>query len=167
MGHAAEKNSDSPRGPCDRKLPEPMSNERKRMRIRSKIAAAASVAMVSSWLVATAAPAGAAGPCGSGYLRVGVYDIPKTGTKKGVLEVYYNSGSGKNCALSYGYGSTYGTATYKAVGISLPTGDGWDDYEGNFKNYAGPVYVLAKGKCIDLVGAVDTAVRYEMYVHCG
>ncbi|MEO3869764.1 hypothetical protein ABGB18_13130 [Nonomuraea sp. B12E4] len=138
------------------------------MRIRSKLAAVVGVMVGSTWLVASAVPASAAGPCGSGYTRIGVYNIPATGTKKGTLEVYYNSGSGKNCALAYGSGANYGTTTYKAVGIALPTSDGWADYEADdFKYYAGPVYVTAKGKCIDLVGAVGTAVRYATNVHCG
>ncbi|RSM98092.1 hypothetical protein DMB42_44560 [Nonomuraea sp. WAC 01424] len=56
----------------------------------------------STTLVAGAAPAGAAGPCGSGYSRVGVYDIgvQKYGYRTGILEVYYSSSTGKNCALT-------------------------------------------------------------------
>ncbi|MBE1588313.1 hypothetical protein ACFPOI_52955 [Nonomuraea angiospora] len=138
------------------------------MPIRRKIGAVVGVLVASTWLVASATPAAAAGPCGTGYSRIGVYNIPKSGTKQGTLEVYYNASSGKNCALAYGSGGNYGKKAYKAVGIATPSSNGWADYEdGDYAYYAGPVYASAKGKCIDLVGAVGSAIRYATNVHCG
>ncbi|MFI6457314.1 hypothetical protein ACIBF6_37880 [Streptosporangium amethystogenes] len=138
------------------------------MRIRSKIATLASAALVSTWLVAGATPASAAGPCGGGYSRVGVYAIPASGARTGTLEVYYNSSSGKNCALTYGYGSYAGRVNRKQVGISLAGKSAWAGVDnGMFKYYAGPVYVSARGKCISLRGQVATGVRNLNRVHCG
>ncbi|MEV4896331.1 hypothetical protein AB0K48_43910 [Nonomuraea sp. NPDC055795] len=67
--------------------------------------------------------AGAAGPRGSGYSRVGVYAIGHDdGTRTGTLEVHYSSGAGKNCALTYGYGAYANTMSWKRVSISRADG---------------------------------------------
>ncbi|MET8381680.1 spore-associated protein A [Streptosporangium canum] len=138
------------------------------MRTRSKIATLASAALVSTWLVAGAAPASAAGPCGGGYSRVGVYAIPASGARTGTLEVYYSASSGKNCALTYGYGSYAGRVNQKQVGISLSGRSAWAGVDnGRFAHYAGPVYVSARGKCIDVRGQVAAGVRHLNRVHCG
>ncbi|MCO6010098.1 spore-associated protein A [Actinoallomurus purpureus] len=136
--------------------------------MRRRIAVAATVALASSWAVGAAAPAYATGPCGSGYTRIDVYDIStKSGVKKGSLELYYSSASGKNCALAYGVGSTYGTTTYKSVSIAR-SGDYWTPDFGDFKYYAGPVYVSAANTCIDLEGQIGSdADRVVNGVHCG
>ncbi|MER6951114.1 hypothetical protein ABT294_44590 [Nonomuraea sp. NPDC000554] len=142
------------------------------MHTRSKLAVLASAVMVSGWLVASAAPAGAtstamAGPCGSGYNRVGVYAIPKSGPRTGTLEVYYNSGTGKNCALAYGYGSTAGKKTYKSVTIGVSSGTQADHDYGQFAQYAGPVYTSARNKCINVSGWIGKTHRDLTKVHCG
>ncbi|MFC7587946.1 hypothetical protein ACFQYP_32865 [Nonomuraea antimicrobica] len=38
--------------------------------------------------------------------------------------MHYSSSTGKNCALTYGYGSTADTETWKRVTISRPGRDG-------------------------------------------
>jgi hypothetical protein len=118
-------------------------------------------------LVAGTAPASATGPCGSSYTRVGVYAIPSSGTRTGTLEVYYSSSTGKNCALAYGYGSYYGTKTWKGVSISRADGSG-EDVDGDYyEYYAGPVYISAPGQCIDVLASIpawnDTKLNN---VHC-
>ncbi|AWS44251.1 hypothetical protein [Streptosporangium sp. 'caverna'] len=137
------------------------------MHTRSKLAILAGVAMISTGLVAGATPAGATGPCGSGYSQVGSYPIPKTGPQKGTLKVYYSSRSGKNCALAYGYGATYGKATYKSVTIGLTAGTRAEHDYGNYKLYAGPIYLAAAHKCIEVSGFIGTANRVLSKVHCG
>ncbi|MFB4273561.1 hypothetical protein [Nonomuraea sp. GTA35] len=119
-------------------------------------------------LMAGAAPAGAAGPCGSSYSRVGVYSISRDGTRTGTLEVYYSSSTGKNCALTYGYGSYANTTSWKGVVISRGDGSGESYDAGNYKYYAGPVYVSAPGQCIDVEGISPewTSVKLNN-VHCG
>ncbi|MEV1246789.1 hypothetical protein ACIBO2_01035 [Nonomuraea sp. NPDC050022] len=134
----------------------------------TKLAALASTAMVAGSLMAGATSADAAGPCGSGYSRVGVYAIPETGTRVGTLEVHYNSSSNKNCALTYGYGSTAGTTTWKSVKIMVAGAGWWADVDaGNYPQYAGPVYVSAPGKCITVEAGVKNESRLLSGVHCG
>ncbi|NRQ37867.1 hypothetical protein HII36_39465 [Nonomuraea sp. NN258] len=119
-------------------------------------------------LAVGAAPAEAVGPCGSGYARVGAYRIPPTGTRTGTLEVYYNSGNGKNCALAYGYGATYGKKTWKAVSIARADGGDFRMDGDEYEYYAGPVYLSAPGQCIDVRGAVTTGKQtFLNNVHCG
>jgi hypothetical protein len=138
------------------------------MFMRTKLAALVGAATMAASLMAVATPAGATGPCGSGYNKVGDYRIPQSGTQVGTLMVYYNSSSGKNCALTYGYRSTAGTRTHKLVRIGLDGSAPWADTDsGNFASYAGPVYVSARGRCIDLYAEVKSAIRGVSGVHCG
>ncbi|MBE1584232.1 hypothetical protein ACFPOI_29620 [Nonomuraea angiospora] len=95
-----------------------------------------------------------------------MYAIPESGTRAGTLEVYYNSSSGKNCALTYGYGSTAGTTTFKAAAIRVAGGSGVID-SGHYAHYAGPAYVSASGKCIDVSATAGNADRYLSGAHCG
>ncbi|TDD23412.1 hypothetical protein [Nonomuraea diastatica] len=143
---------------------------------RTKFTAVASAAVLAAGIVSTiAVPASAAavGPCGSGYKLVGTYNISKDGQKFGVLEVRWNAGTGKNCALAYGSGSNYGRADYKAVRIRSSDKTSWADTDwGNFSKYAGPVYVAAKNKCIDVSAHVEgrsgkKGFVYKRDVHCG
>ncbi|MEO3891290.1 hypothetical protein [Nonomuraea sp. B5E05] len=142
------------------------------MRFRNGLAAVASVAMASAWLVGTAAPASAAGPCGSGYKLVGTYNIKLGGSKYGILEIRWNSGKGRNCAVAYGRGSTYGSKAYKSVRIKTSGASSWADSDsGQFEYYAGPVYVSARDKCITVLATVKGSggygdVRVDR-VHCG
>ncbi|MEV5754090.1 spore-associated protein A [Actinoallomurus sp. NPDC052308] len=142
--------------------------------MRRKTAALATVVLASSGVVAVAAPAYASGPCGSGYSLIDVYNInTKSGVKRGSLELYYSSASGKNCALAYGVGSTYGTTTWKVVKIARHSDPLWTVNQGNFAYYAGPVYVSAAGQCIDLEAQIDNTTQtdngyaLESNVHCG
>ncbi|MFJ2031780.1 hypothetical protein [Streptosporangium sp. NPDC087985] len=138
------------------------------MRTRKLATLLAGAALASTTLVVGAAPASAAGPCGSSYSRVGVYAIPKTGTRTGTLEVYYSSSAGKNCALAYGYGSNYGTTTWKGVSISRANGTGYEVNADYFQYYAGPVYVSAPGQCINVSGSVVAGTSTSLNnVHCG
>ncbi|GGK75937.1 hypothetical protein Ppa06_39980 [Planomonospora parontospora subsp. parontospora] len=68
--------------------------------------------------------------------------------------MYYSSSAGKNCALTYGYGAYADTASWKRVTISRGDGSGEDTDTGQYKYYAGPVYVSASGQCIDVAGTV-------------
>ncbi|MEU4232565.1 spore-associated protein A [Nonomuraea sp. NPDC026600] len=139
------------------------------MRTRSSVVTLASVALASTCFLISPSPASAAGPCGAGYSRIDVYAIPQSGPKIGSLELYYNSGNGKNCALAYGVGSDYyGKSTYKDVAIRRAGGSGgWVSNNGYFKYYAGPVYISAKDTCIDLAGYMGGTERYVWNVHCG
>lgn len=148
----------------------PMAIERIFVRTRKLATLLAGTALAASTtLVVGAAPASAAGPCGSSYSRVGVYPISRgDGTRTGTLEVYYSSSARKNCALTYGYGPYANTTSWKRVTISRGDGSGEDTNAGQFKYYAGPVYVSAPGQCIDVAGTVPDWVTRELNnVHCG
>ncbi|MEO3806098.1 hypothetical protein [Nonomuraea sp. B1E8] len=140
-----------------------------RTRKLATLLAGATIA-ASATMVAGAAPAGAAGPCGSSYARVGVYAIHHKvdGSRTGTLEVYYSSSTGKNCALTYGYGKYANTKSWKGVIISRGDGSGEDADAGEFTYYAGPVYVSAPNQCIDVEGIVPAWNSRKLNnVHCG
>ncbi|GAA2378626.1 hypothetical protein GCM10010404_38620 [Nonomuraea africana] len=125
------------------------------MKPRKRLAIIAGAVLTSTWIVTSATPAGASGPCGNGYGRVGVYKIPENGDRMGTLEVYYNSRTGKNCALAYGYGATYGSHAWKMVGISRSGATRYADQDsGNYTTYAGPVYVSARDTCINVNASI-------------
>ncbi|MCF6473163.1 spore-associated protein A [Nonomuraea sp. MG754425] len=126
--------------------------------------------VAAATLVTGATPASATGPCGSSYNRVGVYNIgvDKYGYRTGVLEVYYSSSTGKNCALTYGDGPYANTTSWKGVIISRADGSGRDSDAGEYQYYAGPVYVSAPGQCIDVEGVSPAwTVTTLNDVHCG
>ncbi|MEO3799505.1 hypothetical protein [Nonomuraea sp. B1E8] len=145
--------------------------------MRTKVAAVVSAGMLAAGIIsASAAPASAASaatPCGSGYKLVGTYNISQGGQKYGLLEIRWNAGAGKNCALAYGSGSNYGRSDYKAVRIRSSNKSSWADTDwGDFSRYAGPVYVAAKNKCIDVSAHIEgksgkKAFVYKRNVHCG
>lgn len=130
------------------------------MSARNKLAVLASAAIVSAGLIATAAPANAAGECGAGYAHVDSYAIGSAGT----LELYYSSSSGKNCAIARDRTPSSG---FKAVYLSLANKPWADVDSGTFTYYAGPVYVSAAGKCIDVRGDIGSTVTVKESVHCG
>jgi hypothetical protein len=144
--------------------------ERIFVRTRKLATLLAGAALASTTLVAGATPASAAGPCGSSYTRVGVYNIgiEKYGYRTGILEVYYSSSTGKNCALTYGDGPYANTTSWKGVTISRGDGSGKDTDADNYKYYAGPVYVSAPGQCIDVEGISPSWTSVKLNnVHCG
>jgi hypothetical protein len=146
----------------------PMAIERIFVRTRKLVTILSGAALVASTtLVAGATPASAAGPCGSSYTRVGVYPVKRgDGTRTGTLEVYCSSTTGKNCALTYGYGAY--ANSWKSAVISRGDGSGEDSNSGEFTYYAGPVYVSASGQCIDVEATVPAWTILKLNnVHCG
>ncbi|MCC5580357.1 spore-associated protein A [Microtetraspora sp. AC03309] len=140
------------------------------MRVLSKrMATMGAVLLAASGLFTIgASSASATGPCGSGYTRVGVYNIGSP--KAGSIEVFYNSSNGYNCALTYPLNPGERRWMLISIGISI-VGAGSDQDNGYYTTYAGPVYTYAKGQCIDLVGGVDNGYghvyRNLKNVHCG
>ncbi|GGP90432.1 spore-associated protein A [Streptosporangium pseudovulgare] len=140
-------------------------SERTGMNIRTKLAALAGAAMVSTCLVASATPASAAGPCGGGYYQIDVYNISNlAGKTVGRTHLYYSRSTKKNCALTY---ATPAKRGYKAVKLRRSGTLKWTVDAGTFSEYAGPVYVSAPGKCIDIEGYIggNGATYYSR--HCG
>ncbi|MDL4772527.1 MULTISPECIES: spore-associated protein A [Thermomonosporaceae] len=138
------------------------------MRSKRMTAAGAAAVTAASVLTLGAPPANAAGPCGAGYSRIDVYNIGDS-FKVGSIELYYNSSNGKNCALTYG--TDPGVAGWKQIIMYATDGSTVSVHDdGAYKYYAGPVYLEAKGKCLNLTGGIFSSRSYYRNVkkvHCG
>ncbi|MFJ2650951.1 spore-associated protein A [Streptomyces sp. NPDC087420] len=116
---------------------------------------------------ASAAPA-AAGPqaayngvCGAGYNVVNWADIAKQGT----VYLTYNAKTGKNCAVTIR--KTSGSPVYVFTSVSVPdTYDSASD-AGDYRSYAGPVYVYGKGYCVDWAGGITNQGTWTYGSNCG
>lgn len=135
------------------------------MNIRTKLAALAGAAVASTCLVAGATPASAAGPCGGSYYQIDVYNISNSSGKTvGRTHLYYSRSTKKNCAVTYAKRTKRG---YKAVKLRRSGTLKWAVDAGTFNVYAGPVYVSAPGKCIDIEGKVGGSGATYYSRHCG
>ncbi|GHF40336.1 MULTISPECIES: spore-associated protein A [Streptomyces] len=141
--------------------------------VRTRIAGAALLAaattvttLVAGSGTAVAAPAQAAAAynkeCGSGYRQVNELPIPGRGT----VFLAYNAATGKNCVV---------TKRNSPAGQRLWVGS-WiqrdndvkskQEQYGFFTTYAGPVYLEAKGKCVDWGGEIDGYVVARYKTNC-
>ncbi|GLU47161.1 spore-associated protein A [Nocardiopsis ansamitocini] len=130
-----------------------------------KLAAAVLVAGAAmSATVATVGPAAAAtynNACGSGYAVVNSADIGS----KGTVFLTYNSSTGYNCAVTVR--NSPGSAVAMAVFLAVSPNGAWQQDSGTYTTYAGPVYVAARGACVDWVGTITgTTVRMNG-TNCG
>ncbi|GAA4932500.1 hypothetical protein GCM10023224_10860 [Streptomonospora halophila] len=145
----------------------PRGRRRARFTAVGAIAAAAATLVMSSATVAEGAdPAqvcsDGSGAGGSEYTRPANEKAIPGG--RGRLYLYYDPSTGINCAITMG---TVSGATYMDVGLrQAGTGAGrWDS--GEFSTYAGPVYVSAKGICVDFTGAVGERSVAVTGTNCG
>ncbi|MFC7328673.1 spore-associated protein A [Marinactinospora rubrisoli] len=125
--------------------------------------AAAAMALAGS--VATAAPASAAtygGQCGTGYGVVNDFDLPNN---RGTVFLTYNSSNGNNCVVTIR--TTPGTATFMEAFLKRSSSSTWVRDDGNYTTYAGPVYVAARGECVDWGGTIGTATDDRERTNCG
>ncbi|AUA11673.1 hypothetical protein GTZ89_06260 [Streptomyces sp. SID8382] len=108
-----------------------------------------------------------------------------TGATYGNIRLYYNSATGRNCAVNVktslgGYGkASHVSVTLKRCKTSTPgawcntSGEPWRQDWGNYTYYAGPVELSAAGRCIHVVGAVNDSPPHadgssgSNGVHCG
>lgn len=139
---------------------------------RTKFVAGAAVfsaAIVGSMVMATqasAAPASATaaynGACGSGYGVVNSAPI----TNKGTVYLTYNNSTGKNCVVTVR--NTSGAKIYMGASVARSDGSSGQisDY-GNYTSYAGPVYVDAKGACVDWSGTIEEVTVSTTNSNCG
>ncbi|MEV4113796.1 hypothetical protein [Nonomuraea sp. NPDC049695] len=143
------------------------------MRFRRTFGVVAGALVAFAGMPLGAAPAQAASNLckDASYARVGVYKIMYGGKHRGSIEVYYSSRTQKNCAVAVGVGDFYGRSNYKGVGIRVSgttKGDNWAELDqAMYKYYAGPVFVKAPGKCIDVYGVMATVTRTVTHKHCG
>jgi hypothetical protein len=123
---------------------------------RSKLAAAALVAVSVGGTTALAAPASAAASvtpgtvCGSGYKTVNSAPIGSRGT----VYLTYNSSNGNNCVVTIR--NTVGTAVDMSAYVYVPDTDQGDGDYGTYTSYAGPVYAYGKGHCVDWGGSIGS-----------
>ncbi|GGP84914.1 spore-associated protein A [Streptomyces sindenensis] len=114
----------------------------------------------------TAAAASYNGACGSGYSVIGSRDVGDGNTF-----VTYNSSNGYNCVVTVS--DTPGKSMYLDARLRIHrTNNVWTASEvdaGNFKYYAGPVYLKAANTCIDYGGAAGDGgyIRVNYKRHCG
>jgi hypothetical protein len=139
------------------------------MRMRRLGGIAATLGLAAAGIAFSATPAAAAsynGGCGSGYSVIGSKDVGD-----GNAFITYNSSTGYNCVVTVS--DTPGTAMYLDARLRIHRTDTvWKSGEmdaGTFKYYAGPVYVYAKGSCIDYGGSAGNAsyIQINYNVHCG
>jgi hypothetical protein len=108
----------------------------------------------------TASAATYGGQCGSGYGVVDQHNI--TG---GTIFLAFNNSSGNNCVVTVRNSS--GSNHIDAL-IGLSGDPNWEDTDpGNWSKWAGPVYVYARGHCVDWGGIIGSVSWYQFDSHCG
>ncbi|MEU7136609.1 spore-associated protein A [Streptomyces sp. NPDC046261] len=132
------------------------------------LAAATTVtALVAGAGTSVAAPADAAATynreCGTGYAQVNQIPIPGRGT----VFLAYNSATGKNCVVTKRNSST-GSRLWVGSWIQRDKDlKSKQEQYGFYTSYAGPVYLDAKGKCVDWGGEIDGYVVARYKTNCG
>ncbi|MGW7462362.1 hypothetical protein [Streptomyces sp. NPDC054797] len=118
------------------------------------------------------------GSCGAGYYQQDAYPLGDNlgATGAGVLFLYYNSSTGKNCAILRRDESFIASG---GMGVTLKSSGGGATSDGgsSYRSYAGPIYLYAPNQCVYLSGwitgvwsgsyAVGTHSGNSGWVHCG
>ncbi|MEU9483468.1 spore-associated protein A [Streptomyces decoyicus] len=130
----------------------------------SAVLAVASIATMTAATTATAAPKAAAynGACGSGYSVVN--SVPVTG--KGTVYLTYSARTGKNCVVTVR--NSPGKPVYMYTYLTATDGSSdWVYDSGQYTSYAGPVYLPAKGICVDWGGSIESVSVSVSGSNCG
>ncbi|RFU87604.1 spore-associated protein A [Streptomyces triticagri] len=127
--------------------------------------------VVGAGLVATAPAAGAAeaaaeynGACGSGFSVVNSLPVGTDGAA-GTVFLTYNSSTGENCTVTVR--SSAGEATHMVAYVRNVDTDEDSYEEGDFTQYAGPVYVEARGACVEWGGVIGKEQAWNFGSNCG
>lgn len=148
------------------------------MRSKSAALATAVSAVAGTALIATAGTASAAthtaasaaspkaaynGACGAGYGVVNSAGIADLGT----VFLTYNSTTGKNCVVTVR--NKTGDPVHMSASVRpLDTAETPPEVdEGEYKSYAGPVYVKGRGFCIEWSGSIGEEEYYNSGSNCG
>ena len=127
------------------------------------------------------------GPCASLGSLIISDPIKDGGTTLGELDVYYNGSTGYNCAYTKSGGPTWGVSKRMEVWLfscaettpgNFCTHKSLDFDLGQYSYYAGPVYVSARGHCIQAMGGIEwggtpnNGYNYQVWTspdasHCG
>ncbi|GAA4579655.1 hypothetical protein GCM10023194_05830 [Planotetraspora phitsanulokensis] len=137
-------------------------------------AAAALALSMTPALIATPASAATAS-CGSGYAFLDSYPIKGLDTNRtgGYVSLYYNSSTGKNCAIAKPISSWSGLVNHLDVQLTTNSYPGFvdDGLNANYHQWAGPIYIPARGECVDVGGYFDYGgerfAGHAYQVHCG
>ncbi|WP_198602917.1 spore-associated protein A [Streptomyces noursei] len=131
----------------------------------STVLALAGIATMGLATTASAAPIRSAaynGACGSGYSVVN--SVPVSG--KGTVYLTYSAKTGKNCVVTIRNSPGKPVFVHAVLGpsdhSSAPVFD-----SGKYTAYAGPVYLAAKGRCVDWGGAVEAVSVSVTGSNCG
>ncbi|MGW3123620.1 spore-associated protein A [Streptomyces sp. NPDC001107] len=122
----------------------------------------AATAPASAATTARAAAASYNGACGAGYK---VIDSTPVGNS-GKVFLTWNESTGKNCAVTIR--NTPGAKIHMSVELNALVGHETTPVrdEGQYTSYAGPVYVQARGHCIEWNGVIGNASGGDSG-HCG
>ncbi len=132
--------------------------------------AAAGVSTVLATATASAAPTPAPTPsavayngvCGAGYNVVNSAPIGS----RGMVYLTYSSATGKNCAVTIR--NTAGTPVFVRTWVGQSGGHGTlVSDSGQYGTYAGPVYLAARGSCVDWGGEIDGVSVTTTATNCG
>lgn len=118
------------------------------------------VALAALMPLSGASSASAASSCGGSLIDS--RNLVVHGSKVGELDVYYSRASGRNCAKMLHAGRTWGKRRSTMVVLKRLqrwAGPGWMTSAtrldvGNYRYYAGPVSVAARGHCIEAEGMI-------------
>ncbi|MFD8024217.1 hypothetical protein ACFXJO_37500 [Streptomyces lavendulae] len=119
--------------------------------------AAAGLALAGT---AVAAPAQAAAPVCEGT-RIGTLDYAT-----GYTYLYYSAATGRNCAYTVPKSGS-GTAQLMFVGLTRASDNTVVSDVGDYKYHAGPVYLDARGTCVQFNGQVRSVSANSGWGHCG
>ncbi|WP_406312664.1 hypothetical protein OHA77_29490 [Streptosporangium sp. NBC_01639] len=93
--------------------------------------------------------------CGSSFGLVKTWPIRQAGIEVGGIDVYYSNSTGQNCII-VSPNARYPRGTFHHITAALSKSGSnrweWDGPGKNYTQYAGPVYVYAKGSCINFYG---------------
>jgi hypothetical protein len=122
----------------------------------------AATAPASAATTAKAAAASYNGACGTGYK---VIDSTPVGNS-GKVFLTWNESTGKNCAVTVR--NAPGAKIYMAIELNALVGHETTPARdnGQYTSYAGPVYVEARGHCIEWYGVIGNASGGDSG-HCG
>lgn len=109
-------------------------------------------------LAAGNAYAGDGGDCGGNLID---YKPIMAGSKQiGQLQLYYNNSTGKNCAIAYHGGDTWGVRSYTYVVLQTCPSAACSSArivaseDGQFRYQAGPIRTDGAGKCVAGYGQI-------------
>ncbi|MER5418241.1 hypothetical protein [Streptosporangium roseum] len=126
----------------------------------ASLACATALAVAGPIAVSPAGAAAEPNHCGGSFGLVKTWPIRSEGAEVGGIDVYYSNSTGQNCIIVHpAAGYPQGAFNHIAAALRKSGADEWkwDGPGRNYTRYAGPVYVYAKGSCIDFYGEMRSS----------